>query len=200
MSEQPPRPDESPDPYASPSAPPAYEPPPATTPDYGTPPPVPAPDYGTPPGPPAYSAPPPPPAPDYGTPPAPPAYSAPPPPPAYGTPAPSYGTPAPAPSYGAAPVAYDVKPPLSPEAQKARSNSIIWTIVNGVSLLFCTNLLGIIGLVLGIMGITRASTDAEGARKFAKNSMIAFIVTFGLVVLFWIGIFALGLGSSLTGS
>ena len=59
----------------------------------------------------------------------------------------------------------------------------MWTIVNGASILFCANVLGIIGLVFGILGITRASTDVSAARRNVRLSWIFFLITVVLAII-----------------
>ena len=89
-------------------------------------------------------------------------------------------------------------PPLSPEGEKARSNAILWAVLNGIAIFF-GNLLSIGGVVLALLAIGKARDDVDGARTLTRWSWILFAVGFALWLLLIIGALAL-FGLALAGS
>jgi hypothetical protein len=99
----------------------------------------------------------------------------------YGTPpagSQPYGTAQP---YGGYPPAYP--PPglaLDPEQEKARSSAVLWTILNGVAIFLCGNLLAIGGVICAAIAIGKAREDVAASRNLTKWSWILFAVGFAL--------------------
>ena len=89
-------------------------------------------------------------------------------------------------------------PPLSPEAEKARSSAVLWTILNGVGIFF-GNLFCIVGVILAAVAIGKARTDVPGARSLVTWSWILFAIGFAVGLLLAIAsivaFFALGASS-----
>lgn len=71
-------------------------------------------------------------------------------------------------------------PPLTPDAEKARSNAVLWTILNGVAIFLCGNLLAIAGVILAAVAIGKARVDVESSRNLTKWSWILFATGFAL--------------------
>ncbi|MFC3687017.1 hypothetical protein [Aquipuribacter hungaricus] len=95
-------------------------------------------------------------------------------------------------------------PPLSPEAEKVRSSAILWTVLNGVAIFLCGNLLSIVGVILAAVAIGKTRDDVQGARSFVRWSWILLAVGFAFWLLLIIGyvvfIIVLGLGTAGLGS
>ena len=68
---------------------------------------------------------------------------------------------------------------LQPEAN---GSAIVLTVLSGVSLLFC-NILAIASLVLGIVALTRNTTDHEGSRRLTKVGWIVFAAVWAVAIL-----------------
>jgi hypothetical protein len=118
----------------------------------------------------------------------------------YAQPSPApYGQPTPAP-YGQQPFpapygqqqsgqqfpVYGQPPQGTTQHSPASASAIVLTVLSGVSLIFC-NVLAIASLILGIIAITKNTTDHEGSRRYTKIGWIVFaaawIVGIILVVL-----------------
>lgn len=112
-----------------------------------------------------------------------PAYGQPgyPPPPGY---APAYG-PGYAPGYGP-----------NPQSAAARSSATLWLILNIVSVLFCSNLPGIVGAIYAGLALGRADLDPVDAQRKTRLAKIWFfaglIVVAVLLVVVVIGFLLLG--------
>ncbi len=78
-------------------------------------------------------------------------------------------------------------PPLSPEGEKVRSSAILWTILNGVAIFLCANLLSIGGVALAAIAIGKTRDDVQGARNLVKWSWILFAIGFAFWLLIAIG-------------
>jgi hypothetical protein len=65
---------------------------------------------------------------------------------------------------------------------QANGSAIVLTVVSGVSLLFC-NILAIASLVLGIVALTRNTTDHEGSRRLTKVGWIVFAAVWAVAIL-----------------
>lgn len=89
---------------------------------------------------------------------------------------------------------------MTPEAEKARSNAILWTILNGVAIFLCGNLLAIPGVILAAFGISKAGSDVDSSRNLTRWSWILFAAGFALWLLLIIGVVALGLAGTLAGA
>ena len=114
-------------------------------------------------------------------------------PPPYGYGEPGYG----AAGYGAA--GYGGQPTgPSQESADAKRQGIIATVVGAVTTLCCCLPGGLVGLGLGIAGLSKSGQDVAGARKFSRNSLIVSAVSAVLGLLFWIVIFATGNVDQLT--
>jgi len=71
------------------------------------------------------------------------------------------------------------------------TSAIVLTVTSAVSLISCCNVLAIVPLVLGIVGLNRAGTDPQGAARSTKAGWITFAVTSALVVIGWVVFLAL---------
>jgi len=56
------------------------------------------------------------------------------------------------------------------------------TVLSGVSLVFC-NILAIASLILGIVALTRNTTDHQGSRRYTKIGWIVFAAAWALAIL-----------------
>ena len=63
----------------------------------------------------------------------------------------------------------------------------------------CCNVLGIPALILGIVGLTKQSTDPVGAAKLARYGWIAFAVSVGIVVIGFVIFMAVGMSGGFDG-
>lgn len=79
----------------------------------------------------------------------------------------------------------------SPYATGAPTNTsaIILTILSALSL---WNILAAAPLVLGIIALTKNSTDPEGSRRFTKIGWITFVAVWVLVIVVFVGLIVLG--------
>jgi len=123
-----------------------------------------------------------------------------PPPPPYGQapPEPQFPTYGQQPSaYGQQPSPYGQQPgPQYPAygqqtystGQQAETNSsaIVLTILSGVSI-FCGNVLALGSLIMGIVALTKNTTDPQGSRGLTKIGWIIFAVTWAVAILAVIG-------------
>jgi hypothetical protein len=108
---------------------------------------------------------------------------------AYGQQADQYGQPWPGqqyPAYGQQ--SYGIGPPV-----EANTSAIVLTILSALSL---CNFLTVGSLVLGIVALTKNSTDPEGSRRLAKIGWIVFAVVWALVIVGIIGSIVLGIVSN----
>src|SRR5450759_372097 len=101
-------------------------------------------------------------------------------------PAPPYGQP-PAPPYGQAQSgqqypAYSQQPYATGQPSETNGSAIVLTVLSGVSLVFC-NVLAIASLVLGIVALTKNTTDREGSRRLTKIGWIVFAVVWAIGIL-----------------
>ena len=80
------------------------------------------------------------------------------------------------------------------------TSAIVLTVISSVTLLACCNLLAIPSLVLGIVGLNKASTDPQGSARVTRAGWITFGVTAALVVIGWAVFFALAASGTLDGS
>jgi hypothetical protein len=118
-----------------------------------------------------------PPAQPYGQPPAQP-YGQPPAQPYGQPPAQPYGQPQPGPQYSA----YSQQPYATGQHIEANGSAIVLTVLSGVSLVFC-NILAIASLVLGIVALTRNTTDHEGSRRLTKIGWIVLAAAWAVAIL-----------------
>jgi len=106
----------------------------------------------------------------------------------YGQPQPGqYGQPAG--QHGQQYPAYGQSPYASGAPATTNTSAIILTILSVLSL---CNVLAIGSLVLGIMALTKTSTDPEGSRRLAKIGWIVFAVGWAVVIVGFVGLAALG--------
>jgi len=118
-------------------------------------------------------------------------------PPPYGQQPPPYGQQPP--PYGQQPPPYGQQPAgPSPESAEARKQGIIATVAGAVTTLCCCLPGGLVGLGLGIAGLSKSGQDVAGARKFNRNSLIVSGVSAVLGLLFWVVIFGTGNFEQLT--
>ena len=117
-------------------------------------------------------------------------YGAPQPPQPYGAPQ-QYG--APAPGTGYAP---------NPDSAAARSSATLWLILNILSVLFCSNLPGIVGAIFAGLALGRAEVDPADARRKVRTSKIWFFagLVLALVVIVVVGIALIATGLFENGS
>ncbi|WP_088281418.1 CD225/dispanin family protein [Kineosporia sp. A_224] len=124
--------------------------------------------------------------------------------PPYGAPAP-YGQPGPAqpPAYqqpGGYPAGYPAQPVYGPPAGPPPDNYLVWAILSTV---LCCLPLGIVSIVYAAQvndkwlrgDVAGATESARKAKQFATWSAITYGVLLVLVVIFYIGIFAVALGT-----
>ena len=121
--------------------------------------------------------------------PPPPPYAQGPPPPAYaqGPPPVPYGQPPSAPAYQA----YGQQPYGSGQHAPTNTSAIVLTVVSGLSVFSC-NILAIASLVLGIVALTKNTTDHEGSRRLTKIGWIVFAAVWGVAILAIIGLIVVG--------
>jgi hypothetical protein len=84
--------------------------------------------------------------------------------------------------------------PYGPPTE-ANASAIVLTILSALSL---CNLLTVASLVLGIVALTKNSTDPEGSRRLTKIGWIVFAAAWALVIVGLVGVVALGILSSST--
>lgn len=89
------------------------------------------------------------------------------------------------PPYAALPVPYAPAP-------RSNTSLIILTVVSALALVSCCNVLAVISLVMGIMGLSRNTADPDGAARLGRNGWIAFGVTTAVVVIGWVVFIAFG--------
>jgi hypothetical protein len=83
-------------------------------------------------------------------------------------------------------------PPAPYGAPPAKNTSaIVLTVLSAVTLLTCCNVLAIPALVLGIIGLNKATTDPLGAARMTKAGWITFGVSLALTVIGWVVFIAL---------
>ena len=63
----------------------------------------------------------------------------------------------------------------------------------------CCNVLGIPALILGIVGLTKQSTDPAGAAKLARYGWIAFAVSVAIAVIGVVIFMAIGMSGGFDG-
>lgn len=120
------------------------------------------------------------------------------------TPSP-WSTPSPPPAAG--PPTYPPAPGTgygrNPDSDKARSSATLWLILNIVSVLFCSNLPGIVGAIFAGQALGRADSDPAQALRKVRTAKIWFFagLVFGAVVLVvgFIAVLALGVGRGSVG-
>ncbi|MFC5380919.1 hypothetical protein [Aquipuribacter nitratireducens] len=84
-----------------------------------------------------------------------------------------------------------------PEAEKVRSSAVLWTILNGVAIFLCGNLLAIGGVVCAAVAIGRAREDTQAARGLVRWSWILFAAGFALAILFVLVLIVFGFAGAL---
>ena len=94
---------------------------------------------------------------------------------------PAYANPG---QWPAPPAAYGAPAPQN-------TSAIVLTIISGIVTVSCC-IPGIAPLILGIMALTKQSTDPEGSRRLTKWGWISFAVGMALVVIAVIAFIALG--------
>jgi hypothetical protein len=85
-----------------------------------------------------------------------------------------------APAYGAA--GYP-----NPAAAPVRSSATLWLILNIVTVLFCSNLPGIVGAIYAGLALGKVDTDLPDAQRKVRLAKIWFFVGIALVVLVIVG-------------
>jgi|SRR5450631_514608 len=126
------------------------------------------------------------------TPPPPPmgnAYAHQPPPAPYGQQADQYGQPWPGQQYPA----YGRQSYATGLPAEANTSAIVLTILSALSL---CNFLTVGALVLGIVALTKNSTDPVGSRRLTKIGWIVFAVVWALVIVGFVGAIAVGILSN----
>jgi hypothetical protein len=110
-------------------------------------------------------------------------------------PAQPYGQQPPAQPYGQQPLAYSQQPYAIGQHTPANTSAIVLTILSGVSVIFC-NILAIASLVVGIVALTKNTTDHEGSRRYAKIGWIVFASVWAVAILGIIALIILGAQAS----
>lgn len=105
-----------------------------------------------------------------------------------------YATPAPPP--GGYPYA---APPTPYQSTPSNTSAIVLTVLSGLALVSCCNVVAIGSLVLGIMGISRNTNDPADARRLTRIGWWVFGVSMALVVIGIIAFFALGISGAFDG-
>jgi len=101
------------------------------------------------------------------------------------------------PAYGQQPSPYGQQPgPQYPaygqqtystgKQTETNGSAIVLTILSGVSIFFL-NILALISLIMGIIALTKSSTDPESSRTLTKIGWIVFAVTWAVAVLAFVG-------------
>ena len=101
-------------------------------------------------------------------------------------------------AYGQPPYALPPAPYGAPPAKN--TSAIVLTVVSGLALIACCNLLAIPSLILGIVGISKGPDDPQGAARVTRAGWITFGVTTALVVIGWVIFFALLAAGTFDGS
>lgn len=78
---------------------------------------------------------------------------------------------------------------------EANTSAIVLTVLSGVSLIFC-NVLAVASLVLGIVALTRNTSDQLGSRRLTKIGWIVFASVWAVAILVLVGLIILGATSS----
>lgn len=101
-------------------------------------------------------------------------------------------------SYQAPPVQPDYIDPVAPVD---KPNTVLWIVLSAVNTLMCCPAGGVIGLIFAILGHVAAEKgDIFDANKKVKVAKIAFWVSVGLSVLFWIAyIVLIAIGAAAAG-
>lgn len=105
---------------------------------------------------------------------------------------PGYGQPA----YGQTPADYGYPPPGVSAYAPSQTNgsALALTIVSGLAIVSCFGILhGIVGIIFGIIALTKQSSDPEGSRRVAKTGWIVLgvLVVLSLIITgVWIAIAA----------
>ena len=109
-----------------------------------------------------------------------------PPPAPYGQP---YGQaqPGQVPTYG--------QPYASGQHTEANTSAIVLTVLSGVSLIFC-NILAVASLILGIVALTKNTSDQRGSRRLTRIGWIVFASVWAVAILVLVGLIILGATSS----
>jgi hypothetical protein len=102
----------------------------------------------------------------------------------YGQQAPAYGQQPPVQHYGQQAPAYGQQPFGTGAPTESNVSAIVLTILSALSL---CNLLAIGSLVLGIIALTKTSTDPEGSRRLTKIGWIVFAVVWAVTILGFVG-------------
>jgi hypothetical protein len=99
---------------------------------------------------------------------------------------------------GGYPAAYQPPPAAYPGYQQPQQNTgaLVLTIVSGATLLFCGGLLVIPALILGILGLTRQSTDPEGSQRMTRYGWWAYVAGVVVTILTVIVVVAVIIASS----
>src|ERR1035437_893995 len=111
---------------------------------------------------------------------------------AQGPPPPPYAQGPPPPAYGQAQSgqqypAYSQQPYASGQQAPANASAIVLTVLSGVSIVSC-NILAIASLVLGIVALTKNTTDHGGSRRLTKIGWIVFAAVWGVAILVFVGV------------
>jgi len=111
---------------------------------------------------------------------------------AQGPPPPPYAQGPPPPAYGQAQSgqqypAYSQQPYGTGQQAPANASAIVLTVLSGVSVVSC-NILAIASLVLGIVALTKNTTDHEGSRRLTKIGWIVFAAVWGVAILVFVGL------------
>ena len=87
------------------------------------------------------------------------------------------------------------QPYASGQHTEANTPAIVLTVLSGVSLIFC-NVLAIASLILGIVALTKNTSDQSGSRRLTKIGWIVFASVWAVAILVLVVLVILGATSS----
>jgi|BarGraIncu00222A_1022003.scaffolds.fasta_scaffold00682_10 hypothetical protein len=87
------------------------------------------------------------------------------------------------------------QPYASGQHTEANTSAIVLTVLSGVSLIFC-NVLAIASLILGIVALTKNTSDQSGSRRLTRIGWIVFASVWAVAILVLVGLIILGATSS----
>ena len=101
------------------------------------------------------------------------------------------------PQYGGQYPAYGQSPYATGTRAPTNTSAILLTVLSALSL---CNIVAIGSLVLGIVALTKTSTDPEGSHRLTKIGWIVFAVGWAVVIVGFVGLIVLGVVAGNGGS